>query len=66
MSLTDAFMAHIADLERRGIAGDDGSIRSLGAILLLMQGWRPGDDEPDGGYKPVDLAVYRLKLRLAA
>jgi hypothetical protein len=50
-SVASAFSEHIDELERRAMAGDDFATRSLCAMVLLKEGWRPGDPDPedDGG-----------------
>ena len=42
-----AFVAHVKDLESRGIAGDVHAVKSLACMSLLAEGWRPSS--PDGG-----------------
>lgn len=53
-----AFVAHVRSLEARCIAGDEDATKSLACMALLAEGWRPGDDDPDGG-EIIDLAQYR-------
>lgn len=73
MTTSDAFRAHIEELERRAINGDILCTQSLASLSLLASGWRYGDPDPtdgpddDGGGVVVDLARYRKAvLQLAA
>lgn len=63
MIVSEAFRAHVEELERRAIYGDGFAAQSLGAIALVATGWRYGDpdptDDPDGGGEVVDLVQYR-------
>lgn len=56
-----AFVAHVKDLERRAIEGDEHAVKSLACMALLVEGWRPAD--PDGGGEIIDLMPY---LKMAA
>jgi hypothetical protein len=55
------FVEHVRELERRSIAGDDFSTKSLACMALLKEGF-PWPDDPDGG-EVIDFAPY---LRLVA
>jgi hypothetical protein len=50
--LTLRFSDHVAELERRALAGDEFATRSLCAMVLLKEGWRPGDPDPSDGDGP--------------
>jgi hypothetical protein len=54
-----AFVAHVKDLERMAIEGDERAVKSLACMALLVEGWRPTD--PDGGGEVIDLVPY-LKM----
>lgn len=56
-----AFVAHIREIEKRAVDGDQHAAKSLACLALLMEGWRPGP--PDGGGEIIDFAPY---LRLVA
>lgn len=58
-----AFREHVKELERLALAGDEFATRSLCAIALVVEGWRP--DDPDGGEELPD-NVISLMERLAA
>ncbi len=67
MNTTDAFVAHVKDLQGRAALGDGFAIKSLAALALLSEGWRPGDPDPsdeppDGGCEIIHLAEYRMEL----
>ena len=71
MSVASAYEEHITELERRALAEDEFAIRSLCAMVLLKEGWKPGDpdpsdDDPDGGERVFDDNVIDLMGRLAA
>lgn len=72
-TVASAYAEHIDELERRAMAGDEFATRSLCAMVLLKEGWRPGDpdpdpedDGPDGGETVFDDNVIDLVARLAA
>jgi hypothetical protein len=71
-SVAKAFSEHVDELERRALAGDDFATRSLAAMVLLKEGWRPGDpdptddDDPGGGEYVENHNVIDLMGRLAA
>lgn len=56
-----AFVAHVKDLERLAINGDENAVKSLACMALLVEGWRPTD--PGGGGEIIDLMPY---LKMAA
>ena len=71
MSITDNFAEHVSLLAASAEAGDDTALKSLAIITMLLEGWHPGDPEPDpdgggpdgdGGEEVVDMAEYRLRL----
>ena len=67
MSTSEAFKAHVDELERRAEGGDSFAAKSLAALALLAEGWRYGDPDPtdpppDDGGEPINLAAYRLRL----
>lgn len=75
MSVSSAFIEHVDELERRALAGDDFATRTLCAMVLLREGWRPGDPDPDGpdggefasGDNIIDFrGIIDLRGRLAA
>lgn len=72
MTVATAYAEHIDELERRAIAGDDFAVKSLACMVLLKEGWKPGDpdptddDDPDGGERVFDDNVIDLMGRLAA
>lgn len=53
------FVAHVRELERRAIAGDEFAARSLACMALLKHDDGPPDDP--GGGEVIDFAPY-LKL----
>jgi hypothetical protein len=60
MTTSEAYRAHIEELERRAHFGDGFAAQSLSAIALVASGWCYGDpdptDGPDGdGGKVIDL-----------
>lgn len=70
-TLAQVFVEHISELERRAIGGDAFATRSLCAIVLMKEGWRPGDpdpsdDDPDGGERIFHGNVVDLMGRIAA
>lgn len=66
-SLTKAFRDHVLRLEKvattdfDSVRRDD-AVRSLAAISLLLDGWRPGGGGDDGGGEVVDFAAYRQRM----
>lgn len=56
-----AFVAHVKDLERLAVEGDETAVKSLACMALLVEGWRPVN--PDGGGEVIDLMPY---LKMAA
>lgn len=56
----EAFVAHVKEVERRAIDGDQHAAKSLACMALLADGWKP--DDPGGG-EIIDLKPY---LRLVA
>lgn len=71
MTVASAYEEHVTELERRAIAGDEFAVRSLACMVLLKEGWKPGDpdpsdDDPDGGERKFDDNVIDLMGRLAA
>lgn len=62
MTTTEAFTKHVMELQERAETGDGLAIKSLSAIALVLEGWRPGDPDPDGGEPVDDLSVLRAKL----
>jgi hypothetical protein len=66
-SISELYYEHVAELERRALAGDEFSIKSLACLALVCEGWRYGDpdpydpsDGPDGGDKVIEFYKYRL------
>lgn len=67
MNIREAFEAHIKELEKLAIDGDEFATKSLAAMALLVEGWRPGGPDDDGGLDVPDetvvvLAEYRNRL----
>lgn len=52
MTLTDHYYEHISGLVSRMNDGDHDATKTIGAIVLLLEGWRPGDPDPSGGDDP--------------
>jgi hypothetical protein len=72
MTLTEHFYSHIRVMQILAETGCELSIRSLSAIALLLDNWRPGDPDPSDGSDSdesvpaadvIDLSAYRTKLR---
>lgn len=47
--LDQSFFDHVDELTRMSDGGDELATRSLAAMALLAEGWRPGDPDPDNG-----------------
>jgi hypothetical protein len=67
--LTELFNAHVQELTRMMEAGDGFATKTIAAMALLMEGWRPGDPDPSdegpdggGGEKVVDLSAWIARL----
>lgn len=62
MSTSEKFREHVEALEAKALAGDEFATRSLCAIALLAEGWRPGDPEPAVEISVEELPDYVRKL----
>lgn len=67
--LQDAFFGPVRWLTEMGVNGDERSIKSLGAIALLLDGWRPSDPDPRFDPDPeveetdvIDISEWRSRL----
>lgn len=69
MTVSQAYRAHIEELERRAHFGDGFAAQSLSAIALVASGWCYGDpdptDGPDGGGGEV-IELRRYLVAVAA
>lgn len=63
--MTEAYTRHVRDLAFLAECGDVIAAKSLAALALLNDGWRPGDpdptDTPPGGGELIDLNEWRVK-----
>jgi hypothetical protein len=63
--LMESYEEHIDALATLALQGDELATKSLSVIAMLIKGWRPGGDDPNGGGEPLDtaeiieLALYR-------
>lgn len=48
-TITEIFLQHVKILTGMSERGDEVATRSLAAMALLAEGWRPGDPDPDNG-----------------
>lgn len=67
-SVSELYREHVLELERRAEAGDEFATKSLCALALIFDGWRPGDPDPvdpddgPGGGEIIDLSDYRMRF----
>lgn len=75
-SISELYYEHVAELERRSLAGDEFATKSLACLALIYEGWRYGDpdpydpDDPDGGDEVPEVddgkVIQFYRCRLAA
>lgn len=49
ITLTEVYRAHVIELERLALNGDEFAARSLACLSLAITGWRIGDPDPSEG-----------------
>ncbi len=73
-TISELYQEHVDELYHRAQRGDIGAAKNLAALALLCEGWRPGDDDPegdggpddDGGERETIADAYVCVTRLAA
>lgn len=60
---TEVYNDHIGQIAKQAQSGDMHAVVTISIISLLLNGWRPGDpdpeDDPNGGGEPIDFSFYR-------